>query len=364
MSADALVAEYVWYLTGQTLVTEPSRDIPLHTFPFSIGRRFDLACPLPSPAVSSHHAEIIQDGEDLIVQDLNSTNGTFVNGKRVVGESPLRVGDLLQLADTVFRVQKKSMDVGIQTVQAEQFSSALALVQFDRLMSQRAVTPYFQPIHRAQDKALIGYEVLGRSRLCGLQDPKSMFEAAARMNLESELSRMLRWEGIRAGQALPEEPQLFLNTHPAEIRDADVLILSLNEVREMHPRTAIALEIHEAMVTNTHTMSRLLSALKDLNIEVAYDDFGAGQSRLLELVKVPPQYLKFDIQLIRDIHLAPAQHQHMIDRLVNMVNEMGIQTIAEGVEQGEEADVCSQLGFSCLQGYYCGRPAPASQWNQ
>ena len=87
-------------------------------------------------------------------------------------------GDLLQFGQVVFRAVQQSTDSGPQTIQDDSCDRALALIQFDQLMTQRAVTPHFQPIVAMSDRRVLGYEVLARSRFFGLKDPHSMFAAA------------------------------------------------------------------------------------------------------------------------------------------------------------------------------------------
>jgi EAL domain-containing protein (putative c-di-GMP-specific phosphodiesterase class I) len=98
--------------------------------------------------------------------------------------------------------------------------------------------------------------------------------------------------------------------------------------------------------------------LDDLDMRLAYDDFGAGQARLIELVEVPPHVLKFDLSLTQQIDKAPAQRQHMLASLVHMVSDLGIQPLAEGMETASEAATCVQLGFELNQGFYYGQPMP------
>ena len=147
----------------------------------------------------------------------------------------------------------------------------------------------------------VGFEVLGRSLLFGLGTPHAMFSAAALLDLEGELSRMLRNEGVRLAEALPANPLVFLNTHPAELQDPAMLEKSLRELRLAFPEAALVLEIHEAAATSVPQMRALRCVLNELGMQLAYDDFGAGQARLAELGDAPPDYLKFDIQLIRGI---------------------------------------------------------------
>ncbi|MEM6779952.1 MAG: EAL domain-containing protein, partial [Planctomycetota bacterium] len=296
----------------------------------------------------------------LVVHDLESTNGTYVNGERV--SSPVTVGDedLIHFAEAPFRVRRQSpTGVTAGTISENVCDQALALVQFDRLMSQRLVRPHFQPIVTLSAAQPIGFEILGRGSVFGLESVGAMFQAAEQLNLEVELSRLLRWEGLRVGRELPDAPKLFVNTHPKEMDDGQGLIESLSKARSMAANLEIVLEIHEAAITNPKSMNRLHSSMRDLNIGLAYDDFGAGQARLAELIEARPDYVKFDIGLIRGIDRNDTNRMRMMQALVTMVRDLDIKALAEGIETIEEAEACQELGFDLAQGYYFGRPAPA-----
>lgn len=336
------------------------RDYAVDISPFTVGRRPDQKLTLGSPTVSGSHAEIESIEEGLLVRDLGSTNGTFVNGERIQGDCEVGHGDLVQFAQVVFRVARNITSIHHQTIQNDSADHALALIQFDKLMTERAVLPHFQPIVSMQSQKAFGYEILGRSRLFGLTDPQTMFSAAAVLNLESELSRIFREEGMASGAGLPSQHLLFANTHPNEIEEPELLEFSLRELREASPTRPMVLEIHEKTATKSESMRELRAKLNDLNIGLAYDDFGAGQARLIELVEVPPDYLKFDMQLVQNIHSASIERQKMVEHLVRMTAELGIIPLAEGVETREDHEVCAQMGFLCGQGFYYARPAVAN----
>ena len=71
----------------------------------TIGRVEDNTFPIPEGSVSSHHCEILLRGEDVVVRDLNSTNGTFINGHQVSGEAPLKAGQILRLGQIEMRLE-------------------------------------------------------------------------------------------------------------------------------------------------------------------------------------------------------------------------------------------------------------------
>ncbi len=85
---------------------------------------------------------------------------------------------------------------------------------------------------------------------------------------------------------------------------------------------------------------------------------------MFELAEVQPHCLKFDRLMIKDIHLAPPQRQQMLAHLVQLVIELGVVPLAEGIECEEEGAVCRELGFLLAQGYFYGRPAPASAFTR
>lgn len=347
-------AQELWFLEGLIEQRDRVQHIPINSVPFRIGRSAELGLCLPSPAVSKAHAEIVSVGDKLFLRDLNSTNGTFVNGHRVEGTTPIGEGDLIQFATIDFRVKRQAAQSYGSTVQDAASDLKGMLARFHNLMSNRAVVPVFQPIIDFSDERVIGYEMLSRSRVDGLETPRDMFLVAERLNLAAELSTMLRWEAARIGNRLAESTNLFVNTHPTEKLN-DGLLNNLREIRERYPRRRFTIEIHEGAVTDLDEMRSFRDALSELDIHLAYDDFGAGQARLLDLVEVPPDYLKFDIKLVRDIHRNP-QQQQMVKSLVNVVRDFGIAALAEGVECAEEADTCRELGFDLAQGYFFGRP--------
>ncbi|MGO9109899.1 MAG: EAL domain-containing protein [Thermoguttaceae bacterium] len=355
-SASVTSASAVWFLVGPFDSAETVRHLPIYTFPFLIGRRQDLPMSLSCKTVSTLHAEISEVGRALVIRDLGSTNGTYVNGCRLKEPVALAEDDLVQFANLPFRVRMQSTEDSPNTVHESACDRALALVLFDKLMTEHAVTPFLQPIVALKDHKTVAYEVLARSRLFGLEMPKDMFGVAQKLNLEVELSTMLRWEGVRVTRTMDPSPHLFLNTHPLESAD-QTLGPSLERLRENWPEQALTLEIHESAVTKALGLAQLRALLKRLDIKLAYDDFGVGQSRLNDLAEVAPDYVKFDMSLVRDIDGATSQRQQVVATLVQMVHNLGITPLAEGVETVGEDETCRQIGFDLGQGFLYGRPA-------
>ncbi len=349
----------VWFLSGATQPDDSIRHLPIDDEAFVIGRSQGVALKLRFKTVSGNHASLAVKNGQLMLTDLESTNGTYVNGKRISGTVAIEEEDLIHFAEAAFRVRRQSPSGHVGTIAKNVCDEALALVQFDRLMNERLVRPHFQAIVGMGDAQPHGLEVLGRGSVFGLESVGAMFHAAEQLNLEVELSRLLRWEGIRVGRDLPESPTLFVNTHPKEMTDCDGLIDSLVGVRSISGKSKLVLEIHEGAVTNPAMMRELSAALVDLDIQLAFDDFGSGQARLAQLIESKPDYVKFDISLIRGIDEADAGRRRMLQTLVQMVRDLNTQALAEGIESEEEARACREIGFDLAQGYFYGRPSPA-----
>ena len=74
----------------------------------TIGRVEDNTFPIPEASISSHHCEVLLRGTDIVIHDLNSTNGTFVNGQQVTGEAVLKLGQILRLGQVEIRLEDAS----------------------------------------------------------------------------------------------------------------------------------------------------------------------------------------------------------------------------------------------------------------
>ncbi|QDU88449.1 Phytochrome-like protein cph2 [Pirellulimonas nuda] len=357
IASEPCLASGLWTLLECRDDGAAGRSYALRSEGLVVGRTSEASLTLDSGGVSKRHAAIAIEAGRPVVRDLGSTNGTYVNGRRVES-APLADGDVVQFADRAFRVQRPRTAESGATIEGGALPFAAALLQFEELMSGAGVAPHFQPIVTLPDGQTVGYELLARSNLEELRSPLAMFQTAARLGQECALSELMRREGARDALRMPDCHNLFVNTHPKEIVQ-DRFLASLAELRGLAPTQTITIEVHEAAVTNRDDMRRFRSALCDLEMQLAYDDFGAGQARLDELCEVPPECLKFDIMLVRDIDKASPTRLAMIRSLVRMVQDLGVTTLAEGVETAAEAEACTELGFELAQGYWFGRPAPA-----
>jgi len=361
-----------WYLESFVEGGRQLRRIALEPLPFRVGRLPDLALTLASESVSKEHAELFPRGDALWVRDLGSKNGTLVNNERVT-EAVLREGDILHFAQVEFRVGRQEIDEGDeQGLEPSTMSLSVSDKDLPRqfiegsrelpqLLEQRQVTSVFQPIVSLPSGTLAGYEALGRGRHPRLPEaPLELFDIAARVGAEAELSQLFRETALELVVVRGGLPAVFLNVHHAELEKPD-LVLAVIDARQRLPHLRLTLEVQEAALDDLDSVDRLRTQLSRSGVGIAYDNFGAGQARLLELAEVPPHYLKFDKSFIRGIDSARAERQRVLTSLVSVARDLLVYTVAEGVETAEEADACMRIGFTHAQGFFFGRPRPIEE---
>jgi EAL domain-containing protein (putative c-di-GMP-specific phosphodiesterase class I) len=228
------------------------------------------------------------------------------------------------------------------------------------LIKLRKVRVVFQPIVHMETQNLLGYEALGRSTHGKLAtNPAELFQLADQCRLAPELSRLFRNVAVEESAALPRGARIFLNLHPSEKLDAELVESARVLQQKLRRGQVLVLEVHEDMVTDLETLRTLRGRLRELKIEMAYDDFGAGQARLEELAEASPDYVKLHMRLIRGIQESRTR-QGLIQALNKLSHELGVKQIAEGIETPEEAKVCRSLGCRFGQGFLFGRPQAAA----
>jgi EAL domain-containing protein (putative c-di-GMP-specific phosphodiesterase class I) len=350
-----------WLLEGEMTSSGEPSYVFINTTPFQVGRRSSCNHTIPNRTVSGRHAELIVDNGNLLLKDHNSTNGTFLNGKRVRSFMPVADGDVIHFGKVRFHVRGNRESIPRATLAFDAEGDALAHLQFASLWDGDALTPHFQPIVRLADQKVIAFESLARSALPGLDNPYLMFQIAKQHKAESELSALLRQVSLERAAPLYGDYEFFLNTHPAEIGSTD-LFDSLEELREEFPEAMIVVEVHEAGNVSIAYLEELKLKLTELDMKLAYDDFGRGQSRLNALAEVTPDIVKFDMELVHGLHEASPKRRRFVRSLLKIVKSLNGLTLAEGVEEAEEAEVCLELGFELAQGYYYGRPQTIATW--
>ena len=226
----------------------------------------------------------------------------------------------------------------------------------DRILKTSAVDFAFQPIVKAGDEAVLGYEALCRPRSDAFSRTQALFDTAAATGTVWLLGRIVR-QRIMAEfeQRRGSDELIFINLHPAEIGDQQ-LLEATDSLQEMASRVVFEITERAAIADFAH-FHQNVTRLREQGYRVAVDDLGSGYASLNSVAILSPDFVKIDMAMIRDIDQSLIK-QRLLQTIVRFADDQGIQVVAEGIESDAEAEVVRALGCHLLQGHLLGRPGP------
>jgi EAL domain-containing protein (putative c-di-GMP-specific phosphodiesterase class I)/GGDEF domain-containing protein len=248
----------------------------------------------------------------------------------------------------VQRAQHDAMDVGYQERESQVKLLETSIAQNDFLM-------YFQPIVQANDLQVYGHEALVRCQTKELANPLVLFDVANKTNRARKLSRLLRRMTAQATTTLPPGQFMFMNLHPDDLRDPELL-----EPPDWLTRLGnrMVLEITErAAIGDFAEFRTRLQKLRNHKFIIAIDDLGSGYSALNTVAELEPEIIKLDMLLIRNIDKSQIR-QDLVGRLVSFAETINCRVVAEGIETRSQYETVRKLGCHLLQGFYFARPGP------
>ena len=228
---------------------------------------------------------------------------------------------------------------------------------------------HFQPKIDLAGNRTIGAEALIRWRhpIRGMVSPAEFIPLAEETGLIWEIGawtliescrRLADW--IRRGLPIPS---VSVNLSPRQFQDARLVGFVRSVVESAGiPPGRLELELTEgAMIGDIEKAVTILNGLKDIGVRLSIDDFGTGYSSLAYLKRFPIDTLKIDRSFVRDI-VKSTTDPPIVGTIVNLAESLGFDTIAEGVETQDQADMLRQQRCTRIQGFLISRPLPVDQF--
>ena len=233
---------------------------------------------------------------------------------------------------------------------------------------------HFQPKASLRTGRVEGAEALIRWRhpSLGLLYPDSFIPEAERTGLiepithwvlDEALHRCRRWRD-EAGPSGPLELSISVNLSTRSLLDASLPeVVQAALARWQVPAHLLDLEITETIIMTDPTRARrVLTELADMGVTLSIDDFGTGYSSLAYLRDLPVHQLKIDRTFVQDMG-GDSDDEVIVRAVVDLAGNLGLRTIAEGVEDLRTWEQLSRLGCDSAQGYFLARPmAPEDFW--
>jgi EAL domain-containing protein (putative c-di-GMP-specific phosphodiesterase class I) len=273
------------------------------------------------------------------------------------GHALLRRDPMLRAERALYKALDEAMHMSLQRRSRAEDQSARAL---DALIRAEQIVTQYQPIVRLADMEVLGHEVFSRGCAgTAFEDPDRLFELAERTGRLLSLERLCRRRALATARAhLRSGAKLFVNTSAQALRDPDLAEGAFRRqlaLHSMEPADVVFEVAERAAVEERQPYRETLRTLKARGFGIAIDDMGAGYASLQALVELEPDYLKFDIALVRNIHRSLIKRS-LLETLVELSQKIGARVIAEGIEAPTELATLREMGVPLGQGRHLAPP--------
>jgi EAL domain-containing protein (putative c-di-GMP-specific phosphodiesterase class I)/CheY-like chemotaxis protein len=273
-------------------------------------------------------------------------------------EISLRVANLVEVGSLHRRIARDNerLRVELEVERAEERRVAedrrVRAARIEHLLASQDLTIAYQPVVDLREGTVVGTEALARFP-SGDRPPNLWFDDAHAVGMGAELEVLAIDTALRQLDALPLDTFVAINLSPSVIESG-----LLHEVLGRIDGRRVVIELTEhSRIEDYDGLIDQLDAFRLQGIRVAVDDAGAGYSGLRHILRLRPDLLKMDIELIRGINDDPARRA-LASALMLFAEEIGALVVAEGIETREELGTLQALGVRFGQGYHLARPGP------
>jgi diguanylate cyclase (GGDEF)-like protein len=290
-------------------------------------------------------------------------------GVVVVDGPGRRAEEVLARADTAMYTAKRA---GRNRVSVVEVDDGIGPVQFavaselHRALKNGELQLAYQPVCSVEDSMVVGFEALLRWEHPerGTIPPLEFIPVAEESGLMVPIGAWVLQEAcrqaVRWSRSLGAELRMAVNVSGCQLADGDFPsfvreVLSTSGMRPDH----LVLEITESILLGEDTdYQSVLGELREIGVRLSIDDFGTGYSSLAYLGRFPFDQLKVDRSFVQD--LAERGDSRIMEAVVRLAHELGLEVVAEGVETESELLAVQALGCEVVQGFLLGRPVPPS----
>lgn len=227
---------------------------------------------------------------------------------------------------------------------------------------------HYQPVVDANTEALVSFEALVRwnSPEHGFISPAKFIPLAEDTRLIVPIGQWVMRSAMEEAARWPSPVKVNINVSPEQLIEPD---FAASVVRALSGSglapERVEIEVTESIFLKDANVARkALEAVMALGCSVALDDFGTGYSSLGYLRTLKFSTIKVDRSFVQGAAQSNAESVAIIRAVVAMAESLGMTTTAEGVENGDEAEMIRGLGCTKIQGYHFGRPMPAEEARQ
>ena len=274
------------------------------------------------------------------------------------------VDELIIKADMALQVAKQSKtDLVIYDNLVDSTESVNKNIQGIALLKDAIandkIEPYFQAIYNLHTKKIEKYESL--VRIIGhdgeVISPYQFLDIAIKAKLYPHITYTMI-EKTFAFFEDKEEFEFSINLSIDDMLNEKTVAFILDKLSKYKNPNRVVFEILESNeIANYEDIKNFIKKVKAYNVKIAIDDFGSGYSNFSHVLELNVDYLKIDASLIKNI-ITDENARKITQTIVTFAHNIGLQTIAEFVEDQESLELLEKLGVDFIQGYYISKPSP------
>lgn len=237
-------------------------------------------------------------------------------------------------------------------------------------IEDRRLRVFYQPIVALESGQLAGFEALARwpegldpvppDQFIPVAEETGLIAPLGRLVLDAACDQLAAWR--RDGIVAPDVT-MSVNISAVQLGDPELLVGDVKAALERTglPADLLRLELTEStMIAETERLHDTLGELKELGVRAHVDDFGTGYSSLRFLKDFPGDTLKIDRSFVSTM-LQNAGHHEIVRAIATLSRDLGLQTIAEGIDDPAQVERLRALGCQFGQGFLFARPLPAAE---
>lgn len=304
---------------------------------------------------------------------LNAEGIGISGGISIFPDDSKKTEDLLKFADMAKIEAKKNGKNNVacfHSLMQEKFLSKLNIeTKMSKAMASRNFQLYYQPQFDAKTKELRGFEALLRwyDSDLGWISPEQFIPLAEETHLVVPLGD---WVMTTALATIKEWEMKFsfngiisVNVSPVQFVQEDFIEKLFKKIEKSGiDKKHLEIEITEGvLIDNVEDTISKLNKIREQGVGLSLDDFGTGYSSLRYLQILPLTTLKIDKSFVSNIAAKDGFEAKLTESIISLVSKMGLNTIAEGVENEEQLKMIQKFNCRTIQGFLLGKPMPKEQ---
>jgi EAL domain-containing protein (putative c-di-GMP-specific phosphodiesterase class I)/GGDEF domain-containing protein len=256
--------------------------------------------------------------------------------------------------------------LGITFEQDKNSNRNIIMNSFSEALKEDMLTLNYHPRIDLKRNKVIGVEALLRwkdfdEKNIGITELIKMIEDAGfaseltKWVVKSAIEQLKEWHGLGL------DISVSVNLCSKDLNDNFLVHYTQKLIKRYEVDPAyLEYELTERiLIENDCTAANLLNEFKDIGLKITIDNYGTGYNSLINIIKLPLDYIKIDKYFIDNI--TDSQNKKMMEDMINLIHNLGKEVCAEGVETKEQLELLREMGCDYVQGYYYSKPLPSEE---